>query len=119
MTRKLHSWWRYIRKHWGVALVLVLAIVLALIVYAGYRFNWEWTGFGPEMSEPKQHAKTLWDWFNLLGVLAIPAIVGLGVARFTAKQEEANREQRELEQEIAIDNQHQAMLQDYFNHMSN
>ena len=79
MISKLRSWWQYIKKHWVVAIVMTLAIAFVLIVYAGYQFSWEWTGLGPETSEPKQHAKTLWDWLNLLGVLAIPAVVGLGL----------------------------------------
>ena len=54
---------------------MVLAIVFVLIVYAGYRFNWGWTGFGPETSEPKQHAKTLWDWLQLL---VIPLMLAIG-----------------------------------------
>src|SRR5579864_5735880 len=100
MTSKLRLWWQYIRKHWAVAIVMALAIVFVLIVYAGYRFNWEWTGLGPETSEPKQHAKTLWDWLNLLGVLAIPIVVGLGAAWYTAQQGKAsNRENTDNQRE--------------------
>lgn len=103
MTRKLHSWWQYIRKYWVVALVLALAMVFALLIYAGYQFNWEWTGFGVETSEPKQHAKTLWDWLNLLGVLAIPVIVGLGVAWYTSQQAKvSDRENTDNQREIAL-----------------
>src|SRR5579859_5437122 len=108
MTSKLRSWWQYIRKHWVVAIVLALAIVFVLIAYAGYWFNWEWTGLGPETSEPKQHAKTLWDW---LGVFAIPIVVGLGAAWYTAQQGKvSNREN--------TDNQRETALQAYIDKMS-
>ena len=64
------------------------AILLALIIVIvlGYLLNWHWTGLVPEMSEPKQHAKTLWDWLQLLAALAIPVVVGFGAAWFTAQQ---------------------------------
>jgi hypothetical protein len=111
MISKLHSWWQYIRKHWGVAIVVALAIVLILIVYAGYQFGWEWTGLGPETSEPRQHAKTLWDWLNLLGILAIPIVVSLGAAWYTAQQGKASDREN-------TDNQRETALQAYIDRMS-
>ena len=110
MTSKLRSWWQYIREHWVVAIVLVLAIVFVLIVYAGYRFSWEWTGLGPETSEPKQHAKTLWDWL-IFGVLAIPIVVGLGAAWYTAQQGKVSDREN-------TDNQRETALQAYIDKMS-
>jgi uncharacterized protein YjbI with pentapeptide repeats len=97
---------------------VILFICLLGLIIAGYWFNWHWTGLVPETSEPKQHAKTLWDWLNLLGVLAIPVVVALGASLFTARQEEANRKQRELELDIALDNQREAILQEYINKIS-
>jgi hypothetical protein len=62
-------------------------------------------------SEPKQHAKTLWDWLNLLGVLAIPVIVGLGVAWYTAQQGKVSKREKTA-------NQREIALQAYIDKMS-
>jgi hypothetical protein len=111
MVSKRRSWWQYLKKHWVIAIVMAMAIVFVLIIYAGYQFSWEWTGLGPETNEPKQHAKTLWDWLNLLGVLAIPIVVGLGAAWYTAQQGKvSNREN--------TDNQRETALQAYIDKMS-
>jgi Pentapeptide repeats (8 copies) len=111
MTSKLRSWWLYIKKHWVVAIVMTLAIAFVLIIYAGYQFSWEWTGLGPETSEPKQHAKTLWDWLNLLGVFAVPAVVGFGAAWYTAQQGKVSEKEN-------TDNQRETALQEYIDKMS-
>jgi hypothetical protein len=55
--------------------------------------------------------KTLWDWFNLFGVLAIPAAVGLGTIWFT-------RQQAKVSDAEVKDNQREAALQDYIEKMS-
>lgn len=90
--------------------VIVLLCMIGLIV-AGYWFNWPWTGFGPETSEPEQHAKTLWDWLNLLGVLAIPVVVGLGTVWFTTQQGKVSNAENK-------DNQREVALQAYIDKMS-
>jgi len=109
-----------------------------VLIFAGYWFDW--TGFNGynkvtiahtisgtnagtvTKSEEYQPGKALWDWLNLLGVLAIPAVVGLGAAWFTTKQakvsEEASKQQRETELQIATDNQREAALQAYIDKMS-
>lgn len=92
-----------------VGVILIGGVIV--LIYAGYRFNWSWTGFGPETSEPKQHAKTLWDWLNLLGVLAIPAVVGLGAAWYTAQQGKVSEREN-------TDNQRETALQAYIDKMS-
>src|SRR6266566_9390848 len=90
-----HSWWQQIKKHpVRTVLIALLAIVIVLIILIilGYIFNWGWTGLGPYIGPPHskdsdfQRGKTLWDWLNLLGVLAIPVGVGLGAAWFSAQQ---------------------------------
>jgi len=105
---------RYIRKYWVVGIVLALVIVFILIIYAGYRFSWEWTGFnahiGPNVQQ-YQPTKTLWDWLNLLGVLAIPVVVGLGAAWYTAQQGKVSDREN-------TDNQRETALQAYIDKMS-
>lgn len=71
---------KWLHSHWIMVSLVILAIFISLIV-AGYRFQWGWTGFS---------TKTLWDWLNLLGVLAIPVVAGFGVAWYTAKQTQAS-----------------------------
>jgi hypothetical protein len=85
MTAKLRSWWQYIRKHWIVAIIVVFVVLMALI-FVGYWFDW--TGFSgynkvtiahiisgtnagtATKTEEYQPGKSLWDWLQLLGILA-------------------------------------------------
>src|SRR5204862_1889608 len=53
----------------------------------------------------------LWDWLQLLAALAVPVVVGFGVAWFTAKRAQSERE-------ITLENQREAALQEYINKMS-
>ena len=98
-----------------VVLIIIIGLLLPTLSHRGialieeYLLNWGWTGL---------RGKTLWDWLGLLAALAIPVVVGLGAARFTERQEEANRKQRALELEIALDNQREAILQEYINQIS-
>ncbi len=75
------SWWQQHIKQHSVRAVLIalLAVVIVLVILGGYQFNWDWTGFN-------RPSKTLWDWLQLLGVFAIPVVVGLGAVWFTARQ---------------------------------
>jgi len=96
-------------------IIVVCALGIALIVgiIGGYLYHWVWTGIT---------TKTLWDWLNLLGVLAIPVVVGFGAAWFTTKQtqasEAANKRQHDTELEISTDNQREAALQAYIDNIS-
>lgn len=103
---------------------IALLVVFIALVVTGYWFRWGWTGFP---------TKTLWDWLNLLGVLAIPMVVGFGAVWYTARQTKASEaaaeqqrkteiemaEQRhKIELEIAEDNQRETALQAYIDKMS-
>lgn len=98
----MRKWFKEKRK-----LLIVIGIVTLLVVFigsivGGYWFRWNWTGFP---------AKTEWDWLNLLGVIAIPIVVGLGAAWYTAQQGRvSNREN--------TDNQRETALQAYIDKMS-
>jgi hypothetical protein len=97
----LRSWWQQIRLPWIVAgAVGIVLVVFTILISAGYRFDW--TGF---------KGKTLWDWLNLLGVLAIPVVVGLGAAWYTAQQGKVSDRDN-------TDNQRKTALQVYFDKMS-
>jgi hypothetical protein len=98
--------------------VIIAACVIGLI-FAGYWFNWSWTGFGPETTEPKQHAKTLWDWLQLLVIPAVLAIAGYAI-NFTINRNEqkSTRQRDQTEHEITTDNQREQALQTYIDKMS-
>lgn len=97
MTR-LSSRWQSISK--TLAVIAVIASVLVLFILTGYKLTW--TGF---------FNKTLWDWLNLLGVLAIPAVVGLGTIWFTRQQGKVSNAENK-------DNQRETTLQGYLDRMT-
>ena len=99
------SWWQKIKRPLldvGIIIASVLVIALIVGIIGGYIFNWAWTGVSQ---------KTLWDWLNLLGVLAIPVVVALGAAWFTARQGKVSDWEN-------TDNQRETALQAYINNMS-
>jgi uncharacterized protein YjbI with pentapeptide repeats len=116
---------KWLQLHRIVSVVIMVALMIFIgLVVAMFRWGLEWTGFP---------TKTLWDWLNLLGVLAIPVVAGLGVAWYSAKQTQASEaataqqhkielekseQQRKTELEIAADNQREAALQAYIDKMS-
>jgi uncharacterized protein YjbI with pentapeptide repeats len=121
---KQQKWWQKNRVAIGCVIIF---IVLVVIIIAGYWFDW--TGFNGynkvtithiisgtnagevTKTEEYQPGKSLWDWLGLLGVLAIPVVVGFGVAWFTTQQGKvADAENK--------DNQREVALQDYINKIS-
>src|SRR5712692_9201011 len=119
MVARLRSWWQRIKQHPVRSAVSIgaglLGIALLVAFIGGYVFNWEWTGLSsytpPVKDSNFQRGKTLWDWLNLLGVLAIPAVVGLGAAWYTAQQGKVSHRENK-------DNQREAALQAYLDKIS-
>ncbi len=112
MVARLRLWWQKIRKPLGIiAAIALLAGVLVLFILAGYRLTW--TGF---------FHKTLWDWLQLLGVLAVPVVVGFGAIWFTTRQtriSEANsKQQHDTDLQIAEIQQQEEFLRTYFDRIS-
>jgi uncharacterized protein YjbI with pentapeptide repeats len=65
-----------------------------------------------------QDAKTLWDWLNLMGVLAVPiTLAGLG-ALLQLKDQRRAKEQANLERKIADKNRQEDVLQYYQDRVS-
>ena len=109
MGARFHSWRKYIRQH----RLLTLGIIVALIAFtlAVWGFGWDWTGFnggysqittmstshGTTITIVKPPGKTLWDLLQLLGVLAIPVVVGFGAARYTRIQQLRDQEHEKLQ----------------------
>lgn len=91
---------KYIRVYKVVAIIALLAV--GVVIFLAYRLKWDGTGFP---------GKTLWDWLNLFGVLAIPAAVGLGTIWFTRQQAKVSDAENK-------DNQREAALQVYIDNMS-
>ena len=101
MVARFRIWWQQIKKNRVPILVIaiILVVVIALII-VGYKFDW--TGFA---------GKTLWDWFNLIGVLAVPVVVGFGAIWFTTQQGKLTDAENK-------DNQRETALQSYIDKIS-
>src|SRR5215831_8884642 len=126
MGARFRSGWQYLRKHWVATIIVVFVVVMGLII-AGYWFDW--TGFNGynkvtithtiigtnagtvTRTDEYQPGKGLWDWLQLLGVLAIPVVVGLGAAWYTAQQGKVSDREN-------TDNQNETALQTYIDKIS-
>src|SRR6266513_1817045 len=105
MKAKFRSLWKKIKRPRlvvGVILAGILVIALIIAIIGGYLFNWTWAGV---------NKKTLWDWLDLLGLLAIPVVVGFGTAWFTTQQGKVSDAENK-------DNQRETALQTYIDKMS-
>jgi hypothetical protein len=97
-----------IKAHPRITLSISLLIALTvLVLIGGYKLNWAWTGFAGD----KESYKTLYDWLNLLGVLAIPVVVGFGAVWFTIRQGKVADAEN-------TDNQRETALQKYIDVLS-
>ncbi len=68
----------------------------------------KWTGF---------QGKTMWDWLQLLGVLAIPLVVAGATLLFGIQQANLANQQHENDQKQALDQQQAAILQTYIDNI--
>ncbi len=115
-------WWQRHRKIIWILVTLLLSAGCVTFVICAYIFRIEWTGFnasqGPNVQQ-YQPTKTLWDWLQLL---FIP--VALVIAAYWLNRENSLTEQRESNKRdqtaraVALDNQQEALLQDYLDRMS-
>jgi len=130
MGARSRSWWRRIKQHSVVTVLISLSALLVVLVILGYIFNWGWTGLGPYIHPAKdsnfQRGKTLWDWMQLLFIPVVLAVAGFWFNHRERKAAELRTEaEREIEQERAeanrensFDNQREAALRDYIDKMS-
>lgn len=101
MATRFRPWWQRASGH-PKTIALIVLMGIFVLIFLGYFLDWGWTGF---------KGKTLWDWLNLLGVLAIPVVVGLGAAWYTAQQGKVSAMEN-------TDNQREAAFQAYLDKMS-
>ena len=129
MVARLRSLRQKIKRHPARLAVIVgagvPAIALIVALLGGYLFSWDWTGFnggeskititstskGTTTAQELQPARTLWDWLELLAALAIPIVVGFGVAWFTSQQGKVSNAENK-------DNQREDALQAYIDKIS-
>jgi hypothetical protein len=88
MKVRLRLRWRPTRK---ILVAIGLVVVIALIFLEVRSYGTGFTG------------KTLWDWLNLAGMLAIPVVVGLGTLWFTRQQAKvSDKENTDNQRETAL-----------------
>ena len=141
---------QYLEKHWWEVFCwqvntlpgkLIIIGVIAFILCA-YVFHWSWTGFVKDTTtevtrESKtetssiekftkttkdQSAKTLWDWLELFGTLAVPILIAGLAYQFQRRDKERERKRAEqqanLEREIAKNNLAEEAIQAYLKSMA-
>ncbi len=130
MGDKKSSWWQNIRQHpFIVAGIIVVIFALTAFAIAVIKFGWDWTGFNGGYGKITNHtpakdtelppARTLWDWLQLLIIPLVLAVAALLFNRATTRAEQKIAAQRyEQDQQIALDKQHEDLLQAYLDRMS-
>jgi uncharacterized protein YjbI with pentapeptide repeats len=107
------------RRFW-LALILAVAVaaIILLLIWPGWAYQWNWTGFGPSTGVPQfqrisiaHPAKTLWDWLQLMSALLVPIAVAAAGFWFT-------RQQIQTESKIAESRQREDALQTYIDRVS-
>jgi hypothetical protein len=89
----IYSWFMFNWPLWLLMWLILIGVgveLLVLLIRAGYTA--QWTGF---------KGKTLWDWLQLLGVLAIPIVVAGATLLFGIQQANLANQQHENDQKIA------------------
>ncbi len=98
MEQEQRGLWQKMKKPPIISLLIALCVGGIILIIPGYLLHWTWTGFD----------KTLWDWIQLL---IIPVALAMGALLL-------NRSDQKREQEMAIDNQRETLLQSYLDRLS-
>src|SRR5438067_89137 len=88
---KLH-WWQ--RKKIIALAVIGTLVAIAILIFTIHTYHWDLaTTTTTEVTQSPQQkvtttetGKSFLDWLQLLGVIAIPIVVGFGTAIFTTRQ---------------------------------
>src|SRR4051794_38868174 len=101
--------WRPSKKHIFIVVAIIFALMIGIGVWrlAQRDYGCDWTGFGKCITSvgaghDLRHEKTLWDWLQFVGPLAIAA----SIAWYSTR---TNRREREISQ----DNVREAAFQSY------
>jgi hypothetical protein len=108
-----------------IILVIGLGMLVAVIVAGYFPKGYFLSGFGGTHKH-----KTLWDWLNLAGVVAVPLVLAWFGFRLQLQQQQQTKEQLENEREITDKNRQQDLeiaqgtreeeaLQHYLDRVSN
>jgi len=110
---------------WYFWIIPLLLLILIGLLYAGYTWGSEVTGFGSyttpahDKDREYQRAKTLWDWLQLL---IISAVLTFLLIWFHLQQNQSNlnlsKKQHDLDSQIAQNQQQDAILATYLDSMS-
>src|SRR5437763_602783 len=90
---------RYRRKSRKIVIIFAGGLLVFLLIFTIYRSNGTCSGFSK---------KTLWDWFQLLIIPLVLAVIAISF----------NRVERKNEKAIALGNQRETALQTYLDKMS-
>src|ERR1700686_3283352 len=136
MAEKVQLWWQKIRQRRSVIIITTGIIVVAIaLIIVGYLFDWSgFNGYtqvsivhalsGPAAgtvtrTEAFQPGKSLWDWLQLIIIPVVLAIGGFWFNQVQKNREEKATERRaQVDREIALDNQRETKLEEYFDKIS-
>src|SRR5690349_15705255 len=106
MVARSSSWWKQIKQHPIITLLIpLLAALFLTILIGGYVFQWAWTGFTGE----KETYRTLYDWMQLL---IIPVVLAAAGFWFNHRERRAAEDRAENEQkaaEVRAENEHKEL----------
>jgi uncharacterized protein YjbI with pentapeptide repeats len=89
-------------------------VVIAGLIAAACRREWQWTGLVDRSKEPPQR-KTLWDWLQLLIVPLALASIGLW---FNTRDDLHQQQRADADRALAVDNRRENALNAYLQQMS-
>ena len=110
-----------------------IAVLLMALIWLAINSNVSWTGFGKYITKETeefekgklvkttreiQAGKTLWDWLQLAGTVAIPVVLAGGGYMLNQREQQRAEEREKAEQERAAENLREEALQTYFDRIS-
>ena len=123
--------------YWTLGLGIGAGIIV--FIYSAYHYQWQWTGFVETkttttaieikkdkkekieiapISKQQYSEKTLWDWLELSSSLLVPILIFSFGLLIQKRREKEQKEQADLEEEIAQDNLNQVAIQNYLKSMA-
>ena len=138
------NWLSPLTPNWR--LLLIRAVLVSLFIVGAFgitpivvnrakTLKCDWTGFCESTTREEtrqkkdktgsftetikfQSGKTLWDWLELAGTLAVPILIAVLGYQFQQREKKRAEEQAELEREIAKKNSSEEAIQAYLDSMA-